>query len=75
MLEFLTDKPTENAELEISFDEAGARQLIERIEACFRTGHEHLLPLDNDSRWSLTVSGPNSFQAVTLFLERAESER
>ena len=74
MLEFVTDKPTGNSELEISFDEVGARQLIERIEACFKTEHEHLLPLGNDSRWSLTVSGPNSFQTVTLYLDRTEMQ-
>jgi hypothetical protein len=71
MLEFTADKATENSELEISFDEAGAKQLIQLIEDCFKTGHEHLLPLDDDSRWALTITGPNSYQCVTLYLEKS----
>ena len=72
MIEFATEAPTGGAELEITFDEQGARQLIQLIEDCFNTGHEHLLPLDDHSRWSLKVSGPNSYQTVTLYLERTE---
>ena len=75
MLEFVADKPTGNSELEITFDEAGAKHLIQLIEDCFKTGHEHLLPLDDPSRWALTITGPNSFQTVTLSLERAEPQK
>jgi hypothetical protein len=70
VLEFISDRPTGNGALEILFDEEGAKQLIQLIEDCFKTGHEHLLPLDH-GRWALTVSGPNSFQTVTLSLEKA----
>jgi hypothetical protein len=69
MIEFITNKPTENSDLEIVFDEVGAKQLVQLIEDCFKTGHEHLLPL-NHGRWALTISGPNSFQSVTLSLLR-----
>jgi hypothetical protein len=73
MLEFIADKPTGNSELEIVFDEDGAKQLIQLIQDCFKTGHEHLLPLDH-GRWALTISGPNSFQSVTLSLETVEAQ-
>jgi len=73
MLEFSTDKLTGDSELEIVFDEDGEKQLIQLIEDCFKTGHEHLLPLEH-GRWALTVSGPNSFQTVTLSLEKARAQ-
>jgi hypothetical protein len=75
MLEFTTDNPTGGSALEISFDEVGAKQLIRLIEDCFRTGHEHLLPLGDDSRWSLTITGPNSYQTVTLYLEESSQQQ
>jgi len=73
MLEFISDKPVTDGELEIVFDEDGAKQFIQLIEDCFKTGHEHLLPLDH-GRWALKITGPNSFQSVTLSLERASSQ-
>src|SRR5689334_16900350 len=54
MLNFKSDKPAGDSELEIVFDEEGAKQLIQLIEDCFKTGHEHLLPLDH-GRWALTI--------------------
>ena len=73
MIEFISDKRAEDGELEIVFDDAGAKQLIQLIQDCFKTGHEHLLPLDH-GRWALTARGPNSFQSVTLSLERSRTE-